>query len=182
MATSKPPIRSLVIFVPVVANSAIHMLYLFSIFILTVTLHAAEYPQMGPDIYSPTADAAEDIAMALTLAKAENKHVLLEFGANWCVWCRRLHGLMETNRDVTRVLDQNHVLVMIDVNSRNGTKRNLATIEKYGNPTQHGLPVLVVLDASGKLLTTQETGALEEGDAHSPAKVIAFLQQWAPPR
>ena len=155
---------------------------LLPIFLLSVTLQAAEYPQMGPDIYSPTADAAEDIAMALTLAKAENKHVLLEFGANWCVWCRRLHGLMAANPEVTRVLDQNHVLVMIDVNTRHGTKRNLATNDKYGKPTQHGLPVLVVLDADGKLLTTQETGTLEEGDAHSPAKVMAFLQRWAPQR
>jgi hypothetical protein len=45
-----------------------------------------------------------------------------------------------------------------------------------------GLPVLVVLDAAGKALTTQDTGKLEEGDHHDPAKVLAFLNQWAPSR
>ena len=51
-----------------------------------------------------------------------------------------------------------------------------------GKPTQHGLPVIVVLDADGKTLVTQDTGKLEEGDHHDPAKVLAFLNQWAPPK
>ena len=32
----------------------------------------------------------------------------------------------------------------------------------------------------GKALVTQDTGKLEEGDHHDPAKVLAFLNQWAP--
>ncbi|MBI4627023.1 MAG: hypothetical protein HY736_27845 [Verrucomicrobia bacterium] len=34
--------------------------------------------------------------------------------------------------------------------------------------------------ATGKQLTTQETGALEDGDRHSPKKVLAFLDRWKP--
>jgi hypothetical protein len=49
----------------------------------------------------------------------------------------------------------------------------------YGNPTRLGLPVLVVLDADGRQLTTQSTGDLEKGNAHDPAKVLAFLKKWA---
>ena len=152
---------------------------LFLGFLFATSLFAAEYPQMGPDIYNPTSDAATDIAAALTQAQTENKHVLLKFGANWCIWCHRLHDLLHENKAVHAALTHDFILVAGDVNTRNGTKRNAATIEKYGNPTQHGLPVLVILDAHGKRLTTQETGALEEGVAHSPAKVIAFLKQWA---
>jgi hypothetical protein len=36
------------------------------------------------------------------------------------------------------------------------------------------------LDSSGKALVTQDTEQLEEGDRHSPAKVLAFLDKWAP--
>jgi hypothetical protein len=50
--------------------------------------------------------------------------------------------------------------------------------DKYGNPIQHGLPVLVVLDTDGRQLTTKDTGELEEGDHHSPQKVLAFLKAW----
>lgn len=156
-------------------------LRLLSLFlVIAAALPAAEYPQMGPDIYDTQADAAADIETALARAKAENKRVLLDFGANWCVWCHRLHTLFTTNEAVAARLAADYVVVMVDMNARGGKSRNTATNERYGNPIQHGLPVLVVLDAAGNLLTTQETGALENGPAHDPAKVLAFLQRWAP--
>jgi hypothetical protein len=68
----------------------------------------------------------------------------------------------------------------VDINSRHGVKRNADVNLRYGNPIQHGVPVLVVLDASGKQLTTKDSGELEEGDGHSPAKITAFLAEWAP--
>lgn len=150
----------------------------------TAALHAEpEYPKMGPDIYDTQADGTAQIAAALTQAKAEHKHVLVKLGANWCIWCRRLSHTFETDAAVAQALHDNYVLVLIDVNHRNGKKRNDAVNDRYGNPMEQGLPVLVVLDADGKQLTTQETGALEDGkSAHDPAKVIAFLRQWAPKR
>ena len=158
------------------------MKILASILMLVSTLTAAEYPQMGEDIYPVEADAQADITAALATAKSANKRVLLKFGANWCVWCHRLSDTLHHETSVAQNLEDNYVLVAVDVNTRNGTNRNADTIAKYGNPTQHGLPVLVVLDADGQILTTQETGALEEGAAHSPAKIIVFLDQWAPVR
>ena len=64
---------------------------------------------------------------------------------------------------------------MIDVNK--GHNQDIDA--KYGNPTEFGLPAIVVLDSNGKQLTKPHTGKLEEGD-HSPAKVTAFLKDWAP--
>jgi len=51
---------------------------------------------------------------------------------------------------------------------------------KYGHPTHLGLPVIVILDAEGKQLTTKNSGELEEDDHHSPDKVMAFLKKWSP--
>ncbi|HEY0968812.1 MAG TPA: thioredoxin family protein [Opitutaceae bacterium] len=158
------------------------MRLIFSFLLLATLLRAAaEYPQSGPDIYDPTADGTAQIETALKQAKAENKRVLLKFGANWCSWCRALDGLMHTNTDVKAALARDYVVVLIDVNTRKGVKRNEAVNLKYGNPIQHGLPVLVVLDANDQPLVTQETGILEEGKGHDPAKVLAFLTKWAPP-
>jgi len=107
--------------------------------------------------------------------------VLVDLGANWCVWCHRLHHTLQTDAAVAKVLNDNFVLVLVDVNHRDGKKRNDAVNEQYGNPIKEGLPVLVVLDAGGRQLLTQESGALEDGkDGHDPAKIIAFLQKWAP--
>jgi thiol:disulfide interchange protein len=129
-----------------------------------------------PAIYDESADGAQQIADALIIAKKDGKNVLLQFGANWCVWCHRLHTLCATNPDIAKVLRKNFVVVLIDVNQ----KHNAATDAKYGHPIRFGLPVLVVLDANGQLLTTEDSGKLEEGDHHSPEKVLAFLKAWTP--
>ena len=148
--------------------------------LLGAPLLAADAPAKSsrPAIYDEQVDGAKQIADALAMAKKEHKRVLLQFGANWCGWCHRLHVLFQTNAPIAAKLKDSYVVVLIDVNK----EHNSATNEKYGKPTQHGLPVIVVLDADGKPLTTQDTGKLEDGDHHDPAKVLAFLEQWAPKR
>jgi len=138
----------------------------------------AKGPQSAPDIYDESADATKQIATALETAKKEHKNVLLQFGANWCIWCHRLRALFDTNTAVADVLNKNYVLVMVDVNKGH----NKAIDVKYGHPTQFGIPALAVLDADGKQLTIKDSGQLEEGDHHSPEKVMAFLKEWAPKR
>ncbi len=156
--------------------------YLFVFLAAVLILRAApEYPKLGADIYDPNADGKELIATAVQRAGAEHKNVLLMFGANWCIWCHRLHATLTTNPDLARVLNANYELVMIDVNKRHGVARNADVDTTYGNPSKLGLPALVVLNSTGKQLTTQDSGALEDGkSAHDPGKVMAFLKKWAP--
>lgn len=127
-------------------------------------------------IYDESADAAADITAALAEAKRDGKRVLLQFGANWCPWCHKLHQLFRADATIAAELQRSYVVVMVDVNKGH----NKPVDERYCQPTKQGLPVLVVLDADGKPLTTQETGALENGPAHDPEKVLAFLGRWAP--
>ena len=138
---------------------------------------ASDAPISGqPAIYDESADGAKQIADALAQAKPGGKRVLLQFGANWCIWCHRLHDLLESDPALAQELKSDYVFVLVDVNKGH----NEATNEKYGKPTRFGLPALVVLDSDGKQLTTKDSGELEEGKGHSPAKVLAFLKQWAP--
>jgi thiol:disulfide interchange protein len=141
-----------------------------------------EYPKMGPDIFDVRANGSDQIAAALGEAARDHKRVLVDFGANWCIWCRRLHTTFERDPRVSAALNRDFVVVMIDVNTRRGTKRNADVVQRYGNPVQHGIPVLVVLDSGGRQLTTKDSGELEEGDGHSPDKILAFLKEWEPPR
>lgn len=140
-----------------------------------------EYPRMGPDIYDVQAGGSAQIAAALSRAAAEHKRVIVDLGANWCIWCRRLHSTFEGDPAVSRALRKDFIVVMVDANTRRGVKRNAEVIARYGDPTSHGIPVLVVLDSDGRQLATKDSGELEEGDAHSPAKITAFLASWAPP-
>ena len=88
-----------------------------------------------------------------------------------------MSGLLNTNAAVSRIVKENYVVVLIDVDKGH----NADVVKQYDNPTRFGLPVLVVLDSDGKRLTTQDTGQLEQGDHHDPAKVKAFLEKWKRP-
>jgi thioredoxin-related protein len=138
-------------------------------------LSAGVFQKPRPKIYDESADGAEQIADALETAKAENKRVLLQFGANWCGWCHKLHHLFEGDEKIAARLKESYVVVLIDVNG----KHNQEVDAKYGHPMQHGLPVIVILDAVGKQLTTKNTAELEVDDHHDPEKVLAFLDEWA---
>ena len=147
--------------------------------LLPASLLAVEGPPgKRPDIYDNKADGTAEIAAAVAQARRDHKRVLLQFGANWCGWCHKLHDLFEKDRPIARKLLYEYVLVLVDVEEVDGKQHNADVIERYGKPTKHGLPVLVVLDDQGKPLVTQETASLEEGDHHHPGRVLAFLEKW----
>jgi thiol-disulfide isomerase/thioredoxin len=123
-------------------------------------------------IYDENADARADIAAAVHRAAVENKRVLVKFGGNWCGWCFKLHDLFHENRDIATILRNEYELVLVDVNN------NRALIEEYAPNGSYGFPWLTILDSSGRVLCNQETGSLEIGPKHDPAKVKDFLVQW----
>jgi len=131
-----------------------------------------------PDIYDRQADGEKQIATALAEAKRDHKRVLLQFGANWCGWCHKLHDLFKTNRAIKETLLYEYVVVHIDVDKVDGKQHNEKVNARYGNPMKLGLPALVVLDEDGKQVVKQETGSLEKGNAHDPIKVLGFLKEW----
>lgn len=127
--------------------------------------------------YREGASAAADIERALTRARAGEQRVLLMFGANWCHWCRRLDWLLTNDATISAELNAHWQVVHVDVGRG---RANPEVVARYGNPVRHGLPVLVVLDADGSPLHTQETGSLEVRDRHDPARVLRFLRRFAP--
>lgn len=132
-------------------------------------------------IYDTKADAKKQIAEAVAKARRENQRVLVMFGGNWCGWCQRLHALFGSDQKIAHTLSYEYQLVMVDVGKFD---KNLDIAAGYGADLKKaGVPFLTVLDADGKPLAIQETGALEDKDHHDAQKVWGFLTKWqAPPR
>jgi thiol:disulfide interchange protein len=132
-----------------------------------------------PEIYDQTADAKAQIAMALARAKAENRRVLIQWGAEWCSWCHLLHGTFQSDPAVRKKLKYEYDLVLVDIGKWD---KNMDLAAAYGADLKaNGVPFLTVLDADGKSIANQETGSLEAAGAdkpsHDPAKVLAFLTE-----
>lgn len=126
-------------------------------------------------LYNPSANAEHDVAMLLQKAKSEGKHVLLQVGGNWCVWCYRFNAFVQTDSALKKLLDNNYLVYHLNYSKEN---KNLAYLAKLGYPQRFGFPVLVVLDADGTRLHTQDSGMLEKGNGYDDKKVTAFLNNW----
>jgi thioredoxin-related protein len=140
-------------------------------------VNAQEIKTNQANIYNPAADAMHDIKDAVKLTKLQKKHVLLQIGGNWCIWCRRFNTLVTTDTDLKSYLDSNYVVVHVNYSKEN---KNLETLAYLDYPQRFGYPVFIVLDGNGKRLHTQNSGYLEEGQGHSKTKVAEFLKQWSP--
>lgn len=130
--------------------------------------------QAGP--YDETADPVQDIAAAFTQAKADNKYVLLDFGANWCLDCILLSRYYATE-PVKSLIARSYHLVLINVGNFD---THLDVVNQYGNPIENGIPALVILDPAGKMLVTTRAGEFADARSMSAKQVYEFLQMWAP--
>jgi hypothetical protein len=125
-------------------------------------------------IYDESANVPRQVADAVTVATKDFRHVLLQFGGDWCVPCIRLHNLFESNIDIAATLKTNYVVVHI---AYSDASKPLA--EQYG-AAELGVPFLVILDGQGRYLTTKKTDDFQESDHQSPQKILAFLNEWTP--
>jgi thiol:disulfide interchange protein len=129
-------------------------------------------PFVKKQLYSTTADAKADIAAALKRAKAEKKHVILDFGGDWCGDCLVLDMYMHQSPN-DELLRKHFVVVHVDIGHMD---HNVDVAQKYKVPIQKGVPALAVLDANGKLLYSQQNKEFERNI--TPGDVTTFLNRW----
>jgi thioredoxin-related protein len=144
--------------------------------LLFLVIALASQAQVQP-IYNPAADAQTEINAAVKQAAAEGKHVFLQIGGNWCVWCRRFHQIVHDDAELNQYLKDNYVVVPVNYSKEN---KNEKVLEKLGFPQRFGFPVFVILDAKGNRIHTQNSAYLEADGGYNKEKVLGFFKQWSP--
>ncbi len=154
--------------------------------VCAVTFSASAFAQANlKKVYNEEINPMEQIDQALDKAKKEQKFVICQVGGNWCIWCLRFADFIEKDADITKMINEN--FVFIHVNYKPGKKQdNEKTLmeqqmmRRLGNPGRFGYPVFVVLDEEGRVLHTQDSSFLEEGQGYDKEKVFRFFNAWTP--
>jgi uncharacterized protein YyaL (SSP411 family) len=151
------------------------IILLISTIFLTTSLTFSQAEEVK--IYNPEANAREDIAAAVKQAKAENKHVLLQIGGNWCPWCVRLHDLEASDPEIDSLLKADYIRVMVNI-PREKDNRDYELLATLENPQRFGFPVLVILNQEGGRIHTQDSWYLEQDKTYDRAKVVQLFKMW----
>ncbi len=123
--------------------------------------------------FDPTADPFEDLKTVMALATESNKRIILDVGGEWCIWCHRIDAFMHNTEEIKSLLENNYVVLKINYSKENKNEKFLA---QY--PQVEGYPHFFVLDETGKLLHSQNTGELEKDKDYDKYKFVAFLEKW----
>lgn len=83
---------------------------------------------------------------SLTLAKIENKPVMIDFYADWCTVCKELDALTYSDEDAGKALER-FICIKVDIDAKTVDKNKL--IKEYNIP---GLPLVVFIDSKGTRL------------------------------
>ncbi|MCT4602056.1 MAG: thioredoxin family protein, partial [Marinifilum sp.] len=118
-----------------------------------------------------------DIKTALANAKKEGKHVLIQVGGNWCPWCIKMHKYLNNQEEINKLLNDNYIFLELNSSKEN---KNEEVLKSLGFPQRFGFPVMVVLNANGERIHTQNTGNLEKDKAYDFDRVKSFLYNWRP--
>jgi thioredoxin-related protein len=146
------------------------------IFFLFLSFEVAD-AQEPKKLYDPSLDGMKQIREAVSKAAREGKHVLIQYGGNWCSWCIKFDAFCKADTSILNIIGANYVPVKLNYDQTN--KNDEANVY-LGNPTRFGFPVFIIIDGKGKVIHIQDSSLLEEGPGYSKQKVTEFFSQWTP--
>jgi thioredoxin-related protein len=152
-------------------NISLKILIILTLVISSLAVEGQETKKL----YDPSIDGMKQIKGAIDMAAREGKHVLIQYGGNWCSWCVKFDAFCKADTSITRIISANYIPVKLNYDPVN---RNDAANAYLKNPKRFGFPVFIILDGKGNVILIQDSSLLEEGKGYSKQKVTGFLRQW----
>ncbi|HUR11494.1 MAG TPA: thioredoxin family protein [Flavitalea sp.] len=157
-------------------NQTIRRLLMSGIFMSVITIVCGQ-DMKNFHLYKPEENAEKEISRAVKEAHNSNKHVFIQVGGNWCVWCARFNDFVTKDQKIDSLIRADYVVYHMNYSKENYNKELLS---RFQFPQRFGFPVFIILDGSGKQIHTQNSAYLEEDKGYSREKVIEFFQHWSP--
>jgi len=128
-------------------------------------------------LYNPTENANAELSKAIKLAAAQGKHVFVQIGGNWCVWCARFHEYINMDKQIDSLIKADYIVYHLNYSTEN---RNPDILARFGYPQRFGFPVFIILNGKGEKLHIQNSEYLEQDKSYNKRKIMEFLEAWSP--
>ncbi len=128
-------------------------------------------------LYKPGENAVVELEKAVKEAKTTGKHVFVQIGGNWCVWCARFYEYINNDKQLDSAMHSGYIVYHLNYSKENINKEVMA---KLGYPQRFGFPVFIVLDGNGNRLHTQNSEYFEQEKSYDKRKVMEFFNHWNP--
>ncbi|MDL5031620.1 thioredoxin family protein [Pelomonas sp. APW6] len=142
---------------------------------LALSLVAALAPAHADDapkqVYNEQADARAELNQALAQANAQQRNVLVVFGANWCGDCMALDRKFSGGTLAGPVAKR---FVVLKVNVGRFDK-NTDLAAQLGVPLKKGIPAVAVLGRDGQVLSATSGGELADARNMGDDAVLKVL-------
>jgi len=123
--------------------------------------------------YNESADAKLDIKQALAQAAPNKTPIIIIFGANWCPDCRVLDLAMKRGATAS-LLARDFKIVHVDVGQKD---KNLDVAKTYGVAVDKGIPAVVIVSWSNKLLYATKDGELAKAREMDDKGIYEFFKR-----
>jgi len=143
--------------------------------LILVLLFPAVNAQESKKLYDPSLDGMKQIKEAVGKAAKEGKHVLIQYGGNWCSWCIKFDAFCKADTSISIIISVNYIPVKLNYDP---TNKNEEANAYLGNPSRFGFPVFIIVDGKGVVLHIQDSSLLEEDKGYNKQKVTGFFRQW----
>jgi thioredoxin-related protein len=143
--------------------------------LLFISLAVASQDFKSFNLYKPGENANQALQKAVKEAKEKNKHVLVQVGGNWCIWCYRFNDVVTKDKKLDSAMMANYVVYHLNYSPED---KNTELFTKYKFPQRFGFPVFLILNEKGDLLHTQNSWYLEADKTYDKEKTMAFFNDW----
>src|SRR5688500_14107732 len=117
------------------------------ILLLTLSVVCSAQDMKNFKLYKLEEHAVEILNKAIMQAKTEGKHVFVQIGGNWCIWCARFNDYITKDKQLDSLVNSNYVVFHLNYSLENF---NRELLKRFGYPQRFGFPVFIVLDGNGK--------------------------------
>ena len=127
-------------------------------------------------LYDTNTDGMLQFQNAVKKAANQNNHLMIQIGGNWCSWCYKFHDFYKNDTQLDSIINANYVVIRVNYDK---SMKNESLFAQLGYPQRFGFPVIVICDAKGNRLHTQNSWYLEDGKgSYDRKKFLTFLKNW----